>query len=165
MLINHRRELDGNVKTSERQNLNTSMTVLVVECAPLIRRTIISALESALHQVVELDQSRRISEQLNEFVPDAVVIGSEIVGMSGADLAMHIRTHCDHARTPIILVSGRRSYEDVLDAVHRGVDEYIVLPFTGDRLLEKLEHALRRKATPRPAKTADVSINDLYLNP
>lgn len=55
---------------------------------------------------------------------------------------MRNRTRRDHSRTPLILVFGRRSYWDVLDAVHRGVDEYIALPFTGDLLLSKLHFAL-----------------------
>ena len=140
------------------------MTVLVVEGAPLIRRTIVTALESAFYEVVELDRGRRVLERLDEIAPDAVVIGSEVVGMSGADLAMHIRTHSDHHRTPLVLVSGRRSYDDVLKAVHRGVDEYIVMPFTGDLLLTKLEHVLRRKAISKTPSPSKLPINNLFLN-
>lgn len=140
------------------------MKILVIEGAPLILRTIVNAL-AVNHDVVDLDRGRRALERLDEIAPDAIIIGSEVVGMRGVELAMHVRAHRAHRKTPLLLVSGKRSYEDVLQAVHCGVDEYVAAPFTGEVLLRKLNQAVNRKLTPPPASAYPLPIGDLFVKP
>jgi two-component system chemotaxis response regulator CheY len=59
--------------------------------------------------------------------------------MSGAELAAALRARPDGQQVPILMVTARSERDDLVEALTRGVNNYIVKPFTPQVLKEKLE--------------------------
>jgi two-component system chemotaxis response regulator CheY len=64
--------------------------------------------------------------------------------MDGHTLVTHIRAK-DKA-TPLVMVTTEAEKTRVMDAIKAGVNNYVIKPFTGDALLEKVKQTLERKA-------------------
>ena len=59
--------------------------------------------------------------------------------MSGAELAAALRARPDGQQVPILMVTARSERDDLVEALTRGVNNYIVKPFTPQVLKEKLD--------------------------
>lgn len=65
-------------------------------------------------------------------------------------------------RTPVIIVSGRDSAEDIVRGLDLGADDYLTKPFVLDVLLAKVRAVARRAAKVHPS---DMTFHELTLIP
>lgn len=73
----------------------------------------------------------------------AMVVDLGLPGMNGFDLVRRWRQlGCD---TPIIILSARGSWQEKVEGLNAGADDYVVKPVRGEELLARL-HALVRRA-------------------
>jgi DNA-binding response OmpR family regulator len=103
---------------------------------------------------------------------DAVLMDLGLPDMEGADLLRALRERSD---LPIIVVSGRGTERDKIDALDLGADDFVAKPFLPGELLARIRAALRRHRTQAaalqargqsPADLRDpVSIGPLILDP
>lgn len=76
---------------------------------------------------------------LDEFQPDIVLLDLGMPGMSGFELARHIRTRADGGRYTLIAVTGWAQEEDRQRSREAGIDHHLVKPIDMaalDRLLK-----------------------------
>ncbi len=78
--------------------------------------------------------------------PDLVVLDVMLPRMSGFELCRSIRRDRDLYMTPIVIVSGMNSEEEVEHGLGQGADDYITKPFEMDHLLQRVEALLRAQA-------------------
>jgi len=64
--------------------------------------------------------------------------------MEGIDLLKNVRSDPALKDMPFLMVTAEAEKEKVIEAIKAGVDNYIVKPFTGEVLKEKLEKSLRK---------------------
>ncbi len=72
---------------------------------------------------------------------DAVLVDLGLPDLDGTDLLHRLREITD---VPILVVSGRDSERDKVDALDRGADDFIPKPFLPGELLARIRSALRR---------------------
>ena len=72
---------------------------------------------------------------------DAVLVDLGLPDLDGTDLLHRLRELSDG---PILVVSGRDSERDKIDALDRGADDFIPKPFLPGELLARIRSALRR---------------------
>ena len=72
---------------------------------------------------------------------DAVLVDLGLPDLDGTDLLNRLREMSD---VPILVVSGRDSERDKVDALDRGADDFIAKPFLPGELLARIRSALRR---------------------
>jgi len=72
---------------------------------------------------------------------DAVLVDLGLPDLDGTDLLRTLREISD---VPILVVSGRDSERDKIDALDRGADDFIAKPFLPGELLARIRSALRR---------------------
>jgi len=65
--------------------------------------------------------------------------------MEGLELLKHIRNDPQLKDIPFLMVTAEAEKEKVIEAIKAGVDNYIVKPFTGEVLKEKLEKIAQKK--------------------
>lgn len=76
---------------------------------------------------------------------DFVFLDWKLPQMSGLELVKSVRNAA--IDIPIIMVTGQKDKEMVLSALKAGASDYIVKPFSGRTLVEKMEETLaKRKA-------------------
>ena len=105
---------------------------------------------------------------------DAVLVDLGLPDLDGTDLLHALRELSD---VPILVVSGRDTERDKIDALDRGADDFIPKPFLPGELLARIRSALRRYRTMREREAAGagridtldlrdpISIGPLVLDP
>src|ERR1700712_1537886 len=75
---------------------------------------------------------------------DLVVLDLGLPDLDGMDIIRAIR---GYSRTPIVVLSGRSSSGDKVDALEAGADDYVTKPFDVNELVARLRAATRRAGT------------------
>ncbi len=91
---------------------------------------------------------------------DAVLLDLGLPDFDGGELLKELRGRSD---VPIIVVSGRGTERDKIDALDLGADDYVPKPFLPGELLARIRAALRRSAAVRAAPAGDDERNPMRV--
>jgi two-component system OmpR family response regulator len=132
--------------------------VLVIEDDPASRSAIVKSLREMRHTVFEAADGVT-GLQIAQTEPlDAVVLDLMLPRMDGIRLLTELRRT---SRVPVIIVSGRRTEDDRVEALDLGADDYLTKPFTVRELLARLRAVVRRTE----AETATViTLGDIVID-
>ncbi|MFA7278470.1 MAG: phosphate regulon transcriptional regulator PhoB [Sterolibacterium sp.] len=137
--------------------------ILVVEDEPAIQTLIAANLKRAGHNVLMAVDAESALKQVNQVLPDLILLDWMLPGMSGIDLARKLRGEQRTKEIPIIMLTARSDENDKVLGLETGADDYITKPFSPRELLARTKAVLRRRA---PQITEDlVEIGDLRLDP
>jgi DNA-binding response OmpR family regulator/HPt (histidine-containing phosphotransfer) domain-containing protein len=118
--------------------------VLVADDDPIIVRTLKQVLESQGYTFSGVSNGAEALEKLSRRTYDLVITDANMPnGMSGFELAAAMSKSEKMMGIPIILLTGRRSKQDVLRAHECGVDDYVVKPVDPDMILAKIDSLLK----------------------
>jgi chemosensory pili system protein ChpA (sensor histidine kinase/response regulator) len=84
--------------------------------------------------------------QLEEAVPDVMLLDIEMPRMDGFELLRHLRADARWAKIPIVMITSRTADKHRNHALGLGVDAYLGKPYAEDELLGLLERLGRRAA-------------------
>ncbi|WP_372627642.1 response regulator transcription factor [Arsukibacterium sp.] len=135
------------------------MRVLVVEDEILLA-------EQIKHQLVQQQFSVDIAQdgddgwfKLAEYPYDLAVIDLGLPKMDGLSLIRKARQK--EIKTPIIILTARGSWQEKVEGLDAGADDYLTKPFHGEELLARCNALIRRAAgQPDPTLSAGpVSLN------
>jgi two-component system chemotaxis response regulator CheY len=107
--------------------------VLVVDDAAFMRLRATKLLTDAGHMVFEAENGRLAVEAYARERPDAVLMDITMPEMDGMEALEAIRLHDPTAKVVMLTAMGQQSI--VMDAIKRGARDFIVKPFTPDRVL------------------------------
>jgi DNA-binding response OmpR family regulator len=121
------------------------MRILVVEDDNKAARFLKQGLEEEGHAVdVAVDGEE--GAQLGHLNPyDLIVLDIQLPRKNGIELSRELRR--EGIETPILMLTGRDSTEDVVRGLDAGADDYLTKPFAFDELLARVR-ALTRRQTP-----------------
>ena len=91
---------------------------------------------------------------------DAAIVDVMLPGRNGLSLVGELRR--SGVRTPVLMLTARRSVEDRVQGLEAGADDYLIKPFAFPELLARV-HALIRRARGTPEPT-ELIYKDLRLN-
>lgn len=114
--------------------------VLIVDDEPNIRRMLAALLREEGYAVAEAGDGQQAADRLKEIEPDAVLLDLALPGVTGLELLD--RLHAAAPLTPIIMMSGRASLSDAVQATKRGAFHFIEKPLTPEAVLLTLKGAL-----------------------
>lgn len=120
------------------------MKLLVVEDEALLRHHLYSRLSEAGHVVQAVANAEEALYQAEQFNHDLAVIDLGLPGMGGLDLIRQLRTH---GRTfPVLILTARGNWQDKVEGLAAGADDYVVKPFQFEELEARLNALLRRSS-------------------
>ncbi|SEQ58461.1 Response regulator receiver domain-containing protein [Pseudomonas sp. NFACC02] len=124
----------------------SKVSVLVVDDAPFIRDLVKKGLRNAFPGVTLEDavNGRKAQVLLTKEVFDLVLCDWEMPEMSGLELLTWCRQQESLKKMPFIMVTSRGDKENVIQAIHAGVSDFIGKPFTNEQLLTKVKKALHK---------------------
>lgn len=99
---------------------------------------------------------------------NALVIDLGLPGASGLDLIRHARGQ--GVRTPILVLTARSSWQEKVEALNAGADDYLVKPAHVEELVARMRALARRAAGQAQARLAcgplelDPSLKQVYVN-
>jgi len=130
--------------------LNLKVRVLVVDDFPTMRRIVRSLLRQlGFENVDEAENGEDALKKLRSAEYGLVISDWNMPVMEGLELLKHIRNDSQLKDIPFLMVTAEAEKEKVIEAIKSGVDNYIVKPFTGDVLKEKLEKIAQKKSVLR----------------
>ncbi|MGZ9002332.1 MAG: GGDEF domain-containing response regulator [Burkholderiales bacterium] len=118
--------------------------ILVVDDDLIMRRTLETVLRRRGFDVVTADageQAYKILQQ--DDAPRVAIVDWMMPGMDGVELCRKLRDSASSRYTYILMLTGRRESQDVIDGLHAGADDYMRKPFNVDELHARVQTAQR----------------------
>lgn len=120
------------------------MRFLVVDDSSTMRRIIINTLNKLGHKDChEAANGREGVERLATVQVDMVITDWNMPEMSGIEFIKAVRSNEATKSLPVLMVTTNAAQDDIVQAVHAGVNNYVVKPFTPDTIREKIEAVLK----------------------
>lgn len=116
--------------------------VLIVDDEVSVREMVSDSLRFAGYRVSAACDAVEALNLVSKQRPDLLVVDINMPGMNGHELLQHLRKQGD--ATPVILLTARQAFEDVVDGLRSGADDYVRKPFRLEELLLRIEAVLRR---------------------
>jgi len=95
-----------------------------------------------------------------EYPLDAAIIDIGLPGMSGIEIIQKLRAQ--NSTLPVLILTARSRWQEKVEGLEAGADDYLVKPFQMEELLARLKALLRRAAG---AATNELSCGGITLKP
>lgn len=122
-------------------------TILVVDDDEIMRSALKRILEAEGYKVLMAEDGLELSKVLETTRLDMVLLDVNLPWVDGFELCRLIKSHHSLKDVPLILVSGRKSKEDVERGFDMGADDYVTKPFDIDYMIEVINEKLLKAAT------------------
>jgi two-component system KDP operon response regulator KdpE len=149
-----------------------SARILLVEDDPALLTILQASIAYGGFTAESVGSGNEAIELFRSHAFDAVLVDLGLPDLDGAHVLRTLRAESD---VPILVVSGRMSERDKIEALDQGADDFISKPFLPGELLARIRAALRRHATQREGPNGErapgldsrdpVSIGPLTLDP
>jgi DNA-binding response OmpR family regulator len=116
--------------------------VLVVDDILYVVKSLAKVLRDEGYFVLTALSGTEALEKFSEYTPDAVTVDQRLPDMSGIQLAEKIISLSSGAPPRIIFISSVYDREEIAAIMKRGIDDYLMKPFTRAKLLETLGRLL-----------------------
>jgi two-component system phosphate regulon response regulator PhoB len=136
--------------------------ILIVEDeAPIAELISVNLRHNGFQPVWAMD-SESAQRELDEILPDVILLDWMLPGESGLALARRWRSAARTKAIPILMLTARGDEADRVAGLDAGADDYIVKPFSPRELLARIRAVLRRRV-PESVGGA-VKIGELQLD-
>ena len=136
--------------------------ILIVEDEASIAELISVNLRHNGFQPVWAMDAESAQRELDEILPDVILLDWMLPGESGLALARRWRSAARTKTVPILMLTARGDEADRVAGLDAGADDYIVKPFSPRELLARIRAVLRRRM-PESSGGA-VKMGDLQLD-
>ncbi len=116
--------------------------ILVVDDEPNIVQMLSSRLTAGGYDVITAMDGLEGLNKARAECPDLIILDIMLPEMDGHKVCAMLKHDIQHARIPIIMLTARANQTDRQMGDDLGVQEYIVKPFDGKELLEKVTRIL-----------------------
>ena len=120
------------------------MRILVVEDEPALQQQVRSQLEAQGYTVDSTGEGKEGLYLATEYPYDAAIVDIGLPGLSGLDIIARLRSRGSHL--PILVLTARGRWQDKVQGLETGADDYLTKPFETEELLARLKALLRRAA-------------------
>lgn len=118
------------------------MRLLLVEDDRALSRSLMVQLERAGFRVEHAADGREGLYYATEYPVDVAIIDLGLPGMSGIELIRAVRAKSKDY--PILVLTARDRWQDKVEALKLGADDYVVKPFHVEELLARVNALVRR---------------------
>lgn len=118
------------------------MRILIVEDEALLRQQLMTQLEGAGHVVDAAPDGTEGLYLGREYPVDLAIIDLGLPKLPGIELIRQLRAA--GRRFPILVLTARHRWQDKVEGLEAGADDYLVKPFQMEELLARVNALLRR---------------------
>lgn len=120
------------------------MRILLVEDEPTLRTQLTGQLESRGYSVDAAEDGETGLYLGREYPMDLAIIDLGLPRMSGIELIRQLRAL--QRPFPILILTARDAWQDKVEGLESGADDYLTKPFHSEELLARINALLRRAA-------------------
>ena len=118
------------------------MRLLLVEDDRALSRSLKAQLEEAGYRVQTALEGREGLYFAREYAIDLAIVDLGLPELSGVELIRQLRA--DGRDYPILVLTARDRWQDKVEALKTGADDYVVKPFHFEELMARIDALLRR---------------------
>jgi len=123
------------------------MKVLVVDDFATMRKIIKGILKQInIDNVIEAENGKHALEVLKGETVDMIISDWIMPEMTGIDFLRACKEDEATKHIPFLMVTAEAQKENIMEAIKSGVDNYIVKPFTPEKLQNAIDKAIERMA-------------------
>jgi two-component system, OmpR family, alkaline phosphatase synthesis response regulator PhoP len=115
--------------------MDTQRTIMVVDDNPDIITIVKTILEGKGYSVLSASSGQELLNLLSNQKPDLIILDIMMPEMDGLEVLGRLKGVTETASIPVILLTAKVQYEDVLGGYKLGADYYITKPFTSTQLV------------------------------
>lgn len=138
------------------------MKTLIIEDDSKILEFLDIGLREAGFQVDQAVDGLSGLEKIKNSVYDIIILDVMLPIMDGLTLLSKIRE--EKIRTPVLILSAKKSLEDRVTGLQIGGDDYLVKPFAFSELLARVQALLRRATPAGPVEEKKLIYGDLTMD-
>jgi len=128
--------------------------IVVADDDPTVISLVKMRLGMAQYTVVTAEDADQALAMVRAREPIAVILDVHMPGGGGLSALSRIKADPKTCGLPVMMLTGERNAETVLQAMDAGADDYMVKPFLPDLLVERVSRLLQKTAkVPPPAAT------------
>ena len=142
--------------------MKTLPRILIVEDESSIAELIAVNLRHNGFQPIWAIDSATAQRELDDVLPDVILLDWMLPGESGLTLARRWRSTARTKAIPILMLTARGDEADRVAGLDAGADDYIVKPFSPRELLARIRAVLRRRVP--ESVVGVVKMGDLQLD-
>jgi two-component system response regulator PhoP len=120
------------------------MRILVIEDEAQLRRQVTDRLQKEGYQVEGSGDGAEGLYLAGEYAFDAAVVDLGLPNLSGLEIIRQIRKK--GSLLPVLVLTARGRWQDKVEGLEAGADDYLTKPFQMEELLARLKALLRRAA-------------------
>jgi CheY-like chemotaxis protein len=115
--------------------MDNNKTIMVVDDNPDIITIVRTILEGKGFDVLSASSGPECLELLKTQKPDLIVLDIMMPEMDGLEVLTRLKGMSEFTNVPVVLLTAKVQYEDVLGGYKLGADYYITKPFTSTQLI------------------------------
>jgi two-component system KDP operon response regulator KdpE len=119
----------------------SNATILIVDDEAQIRKMLTITLQSSGYRVVEASNAKEAMSLVASHPPDLILLDLGLPDVNGQEVLKHLR---EWFVSPIIILSVQNNENDIVTALDRGANDYLVKPFRTGELLARIRSVLRK---------------------
>jgi len=137
------------------------MKILIVEDEPLIRNNLVASFKANGFVTESAADGEDGLFLAKEYPIDLAVVDIGLPGMSGLELIEKLRESKN--QVPVIVLTARDTWQDKVEGLSTGADDYMAKPFQFEELLARCNALLRRTAgfASPVLKIADIELDSM----
>ncbi len=124
--------------------MDAKKTIMVVDDNPDLVAILETLLLAKGYNVVTAGSGPELLSLLQDHRPDLILLDIMLPDMDGLELLAGLKGTPDTSSIPVILVTAKIHYTDIMEGYRRGADLYITKPFTSKQLLNDINVVLAR---------------------
>jgi len=118
--------------------------ILIVEDNPDIRQFIKEQLE-LIYKVMEAADGEKGIEIAQKFIPDLIITDVMMPKMDGFSMVKYLKENEKSSHIPIIMLTGKSSYEDKIEGLETGVDAFLTKPFSPKEIRIRISNLIEQR--------------------
>ncbi|MEO4002022.1 response regulator [Mesorhizobium sp. CAU 1732] len=127
--------------------MNPKHRILICDDDPLLIELMSFRLKAKGFGVITaMDGDEALSKVASE-QPSLVVLDAMMPRLDGFEVLSRMKSDAGVAHIPVIMLTARKGEKDIVSALERGADDYLVKPFIPEELLARLSKLLARQAS------------------
>ena len=120
--------------------------VLICDDDPLLLKLMEYRLEAKGYDVIRAADGAEALAAIARERPNLVVLDAMMPKADGFEVLARIKDDPTLAMTPVIMLTARKGEKDIVSALEKGADDYLVKPFIPEELMARLSRLLARKS-------------------
>ena len=129
--------------------------IVIADDDPTIIKLVKMRLGMAQYTVVTAENSDQALAMVRTSEPVAVILDVQMPGGGGLSVLSRIKADPKTSSLPVMMLTGERNAETVLQAMDAGADDYMVKPFMPDLLLERVSRLVNLERVSRLVNKAN----------